>query len=407
MTNLLRLVLVDPQDSSRDAIKAAVATIDSAWVVGECSRYEYLVDIVGQSQPEVAIIAVGTDPAAALRAIQSLRSEFPECRLIAVGNASDGALLLQVIRAGVRDFLPRPLQPADLAAALERIRHEWRPANESAERGCSVIAVAGATGGVGATSLAVNLGCILAADTQRSVALVDLDLALGDADVLLDVIPEYTLTDVAQNIARLDLTLLKRSLTRHRSGLYLLPRPVRLQDMTAVEPEAFQRILGLLKATFSHLIIDLSKSYSPLDWIALEAAQNILVVTQLDLPSLRNMVRLLLSFDLEKGWKDRCRIVVNRVGLEHPHIGIKKAEETMGRAVFAQIPNDYALMVDVRNNGVTLPEEAPEAPITKALLQLAERLVGPAQSPATQPAAESGANGWFRFWRSRGVTAAT
>ena len=104
------------------------------------------------------------------------------------------------------------------------------------------------------------------------MALVDLDLSLGDADVFLDTIPDYTLVDVAQNVTRLDFTLLKRSLTKHSSGLFLLPRPVQLGDCKLITPDDMQRMFGLLKATFTHLILDLSKTYSPTDMVAMETA---------------------------------------------------------------------------------------------------------------------------------------
>ena len=131
----------------------------------------------------------------------------------------------------------------DLLAALERIGSQRFGRGEHKSRGSTVIAVAGATGGVGSTSLAVNLGCILAADPRKTVALIDIDLCLGDADVFLDTIPDYTLVDVAQNISRLDFTLLKRSLTKHPSGLYLLPRPVHLDDSQLVTPDDLQRVM--------------------------------------------------------------------------------------------------------------------------------------------------------------------
>ena len=152
--------------------------------------------------------------------------------------------------------------------------------------------MAGAIGGVGTTSVAVNLGCSLARDDKNSVALVDLDLCLGDADIFLDAIPDYTLVDVAQNVSRLDFALLKRSLTKHSSGLFLLPRPMQLEDVALITPDDLQRVIGLMKATFTHLVLDLSKSYSPVDMVALEAANDILLVAQLDLPCLRNVVRL-------------------------------------------------------------------------------------------------------------------
>jgi pilus assembly protein CpaE len=203
--------------------------------------------------------------------------------------------------------------------------------------------------------------------------LVDLDLSLGDADVFLDTIPDYTLVDVAQNVTRLDFALLKRSLTKHSSGLFLLPRPVQLEDAAQITPDDLQRMIGLLKATFTHLILDLSKGYTPLDLVALEAATEVLLVTQLDLPCLRNVVRLMMSFSEMNGLKDKVKIVVNRVGLDAAQISMKKAQETIGREVFWQLPNDYRTMSEVRNNGVPLIEQAPKAAITQSIVELADR----------------------------------
>ena len=134
--------------------------------------------------------------------------------------------------------------------------------------------------------------------------------------------------------------------------------------------------MGLLKATFSHLILDLSKGYSPLDMAALHEAEHVLLVTQLDLPCLRNVVRLLMSFGELEGLKDKTRIVVNRVGLDSGQISLKKAQETIGRDVYWQIPNDYRTMVEVRNNGVPLMDHAPKASITQSVAGLAAALTG-------------------------------
>ena len=260
----------------------------------------------------------------------------------------------------------------------------------------------GAIGGVGTTSLAVNLGCALARDPKNSVALVDLDLCLGDADVFLDTIPDYTLVDVAQNVTRLDFTLLKRSLTKHSSGLFLLPRPVQLEDIALITPDDLQRVLGLLKATFTHLVIDLSKSYSPIDMVALQAANHVLLVTQLDLPCLRNVVRLMMSFGEMKGMAEKVKIVVNRVGLDSGQITLKKAQETMGREIFWQLPNDYRTMIEVRNNGVPLLEQAPKAAITQSIVALADTLTGDEKGAAAeQPTKKSGLGRLLNLWSAK------
>ena len=375
MGNVLRLAIVDPNDSSRNELKNMLLRMDTVWLEAECSRYEFFTDVVAQSSPDVGIVSVDKSPGRAIALIEQLRSSS-DCSVVVVSSSNDGELILRAMRAGAKEFLTEPLTMDELVAAFDRILQQRTGAGVAKGRGCVSIAVAGASGGVGATSLAVNLSCALASDEANSVALVDLDMSLGDADVFLDAIPDYTLADVAQNVSRMDFALLKKSMTKHASGLYLLPRPVQLQDAPLVTPEDLRRVLGLLKASFTHVILDLSKSYSPLDMAALEECNHVLLVTQLDLPCLRNVVRLMMSFDEVDGLKDKTKIVVNRVGLDTGQIGLKKAQETIGRDIFWQIPNDYRTMVEVRNNGVPLLEQFPKASITQAVVALAVTLTG-------------------------------
>ncbi len=356
----------------RESLKTILLGLDMVWLEAECSRYEFFADVIAQTHPDIGVVALDADPDKALKLVEQLAAASPQCSILVVSGSTDGTLILRAMRAGAKEFLPKPVKIEDLVGALERLSERQFGKGEGKVRGSQVIAVCGSTGGVGTTSLAVNLGCALAADAKNSVCLVDLDLSLGDADVFLDTIPDYTLVDVAQNVTRLDFTLLKRSLTKHSSGLFLLPRPVQLEDAVHITPEDLQRMIGLLKATFTHLILDLSKGYSPIDMVALETATQVLLVTQLDLPCLRNVVRLMLSFGEISGLKDKVKIVVNRAGLDAAQISLKKAQETIGRDIFWQLPNDYRTMSEVRNNGVPLIEQAPKAAITQSVVELAE-----------------------------------
>src|SRR3954452_18590329 len=376
MPNVLRIAVVDPKDSTRESLKTMLLGLDTVWLEAECSRYEFFGDVVGQTNPDVGFVALDSNPDKALDLVESLAKSAPACDLLVTSSSTDGNLILRTMRAGAKEFLTQPLKPEDLAAALQRVARQRGGTAGNSSAGCSIIAVAGATGGVGTTSLAVNLGCSLAADRQNSVVLLDLDLCLGDADVFLDTIPEYTISDVSQNISRLDLTLLKRSLTKHDSGLYLLPRPVQLEDARHITTEELSRVLGLLKASFTHLIIDTSKSFSELDMHAMTEADQVLLVTQLDLPCLRNVVRLMMSFKESGKFDDRVKIIVNRVGYETGQISLKKAQETIGRDNLWQVPNEYRVMVEVRNNGVPLMQQAPKAAITQSINQLAAALSG-------------------------------
>ena len=386
MSNVLRLAIVDPSDPTRETLKTMLLGMDRVWLEAECSRYEFFADVVAQTHPDIGIVSLDHDVDKGLDLVAKLNETSPECSILVVSGSADGKLILRAMRGGAKEFLNQPVRLQDLLDSLERIGDRRFGRGETKARGSSVIAISGATGGVGTTSVAVNLGCALARDPKNTVALVDLDLCLGDADVFLDTIPDYTLVDVAQNVTRLDFALLKRSLTKHSSGLFLLPRPVQMEDMSLISPDDLQRVIGLLKATFTHLVLDLSKSYTPLDMVALQAANHILLVTQLDLPCLRNVVRLMMSFGNMKGVAEKVKIVVNRVGLDTGNISLKKAQDTMGRELFWQLPNDYRTMVEMRNNGVPLVEMAPKASITQAIIGLAEALTGSKSEAEEEPA---------------------
>jgi pilus assembly protein CpaE len=374
MSNVLRLAIVDPRDDSRERIKSILLGLDIVWLEAECSRYEFFADVVSEATPDIGILNIDSDSEKALRLIERLRADTPSCDLIVVSKSTDGSMILRAMRAGAKEFLTLPINLEELAQALHRIRDAKFGGANGKSRGCQMIAVSGATGGVGCTSIAINIGCNLAANPSNSVVLVDLDLALGDADVFLDSIPDFSLLDVTQNVSRLDFQLLRKSLTKHSSGLHLLPRPVQLQDCVEINAESIRRVFGLLKASFTHIVLDLSKSFSVVDQAAMELADEVLLVVQLDLPCLRNMVRLLMSFQEMENIRDKVKVIVNRMGLESGQISLKKARETLGRDVFHQVPNDYRTMIEMRNNGVPLIVQAPKAPITLAISELTRLL---------------------------------
>ena len=374
MSGTLRISICDPDEGTRDNLKKYLVGMDKVWLEADCSRYEFFMEIVEQTTPDAVIIDIDSDTDKALGMVESLQQSHKGVGVIVVSAHTDGQLILRAMRAGAREFLNSPVQIDELVGALDRVSASGDGSKRS--KSGTIISVAGASGGVGTTSIGVNLACSLAQNPDRSVVLVDLDLSLGDADVFLDMIPDYTLVDVGQNVSRLDLALLRKSLTKHETGVYLLPRPISLDDVNSITPEDFKKVLGLLKASFSHLVIDLSKSYNRLDLAAIQASNLILLLTQLDLPCLRNVVRLLSSLETYDNVSDKVRIVVNRTGLDKTQISNDKAEETIGREIYFGIPNNYSVISECRNNGVPLVQSAPRSSIAQSIDELAEKLCG-------------------------------
>jgi pilus assembly protein CpaE len=398
MKDVQRVAIVDPSDSTREPLRNLLLGVESVWLEAECSRYEFFIDVARQSSPDLAVVALDADHHKALQLIQQLTAEFPNLPILAVSARGDGQSILQALRAGAKEFITQPVVLEELMLAVQRLRqtrsnHDGGPQANGIKIDSSVISIVGSRGGIGCTSLAVNLGCILAQQANHNVALVDLDLALGDADVALDLLPDYTLADVALNIDRLDMTFLRRSLSKHACGLSLLPHPVQMEDISLIHEDHLGRVIGLLRASYTHLIFDLSKRYTPTDMTAMRMSDVIILVAQLELTSLRNVVRLLHTLNNEEGMGDKVKIVINRVGSEDGEITLKKAEETIGKTIFWQVPNDYKAMLGSRNAGVPLLTHAPKSKAQQSLQGLAGAMCG--KAPA-EPAKKE-RRGFFSF----------
>ena len=398
MKSVLRIATVDPNEETRNALKTMLLGIDTVWLEAECSRYEFFMDVVQQTLPDIVLVNVDSDPDAAVRLIGEVTSQTVQCVVLVISSSQEGSLILQVMRNGAQEFLNQPLKLDDFIAALDRIRatRGGGTGDGNGESG-KIITVAGVGGGVGSTAVAVNAAAALAQVPTHSPVIIDLDLTLGDVDVWLDIIPDHTLRDVSENIARLDYSLLKRSLTRHECGVFLLPRPVELESQELIQTDDLRRIMALLKATFSHLIIDVSKSFGPLDLSAMEVSDVILLVTQLDLSYLRNVVRIMEHLSQLNGLDNKVEIVVNRMGLEDSDISINKALETIGHEVFWQLPNDYTTMIGSRNNGKPLCQYSPKARISRSIHDLVARLASgdEAHREPSGPAKKKGLFGLF------------
>jgi pilus assembly protein CpaE len=382
MKDVQRVAIVDPSDSTREPLRNLLLGVESVWLEAESPRYEFFVDVARQSNPDIAVVALDADHTKAMQLISQLTLECPGMPILAVSARGDGQSILAALRAGAKEFLTQPVVLEELLTCLQRLRASRNSGESVHTNGAPkieslVVAIVGSRGGVGCTSIAVNLGCNLAhTDKNHNVALIDLDLALGDADVALDLIPDYTLADVALNIERLDMTFLRRSLCKHATGLSLLPHPVQMEDISLIHEDHLQRVIGLLRASYTHLIFDLSKRFTPTDLTAMRMADVILLVAQLELTSLRNVVRMLHTLSMEDGLGQKVKVIVNRVGSEDGDISLRKAEETVGQPIFWQIPNDFKAMLGARNAGVPLIQHAPKSKAQLSLMDLANALCG-------------------------------
>lgn len=381
-----RVAIVDPNESTRESLCTMLQGIDFVFPDAICSRYEYFLDVVVDSVPDMVLISLDSNKELALQMIGQLAAKYPHLPIITISR--DHGALLESLQQGARYFLTQPIMLENLLTALRRASGVATDENSTSG---GILAILGSRGGVGCTTLAVNIAATLSAEPGQTAALIDLDLVLGNADIVLDIQSNdnISIADLSHNFERLDLNFLKRAMISYdNTGLALLRHPLEIVDASVIHEHHVERILNLLRLNYNYLVLDLSKSLLPTDMTALHQADLILLVAQLELASLRNVVRLLHHFHQEPSLVDKIRVVINRFGADTVEEGIslKKAEEVIGKPIFWQIPDDPKTVLGARIKGLPLIRYAPRSNIQRNLQALAQTLTG---KPTNQEARNS------------------
>ena len=202
-----------------------------------------------------------------------------------------------------------------------------------------------------------------------------------------------SIADLARNIERLDMNFLRRAMAKHEgSGLSILRHPLEVAEVGVIHEGHVERIVNLLKISYSHLVLDLSKCLLPTDLMALRMADVILLVAQLELSSLRNVVRLVHCLSGEEALAEKIRVVINRQGAETVEEGIslKKAEEVIGKPIFWQIPNDPKSVIGARVAGQPLIKHAAKCRVQQSILGLCHAIFGKPEGASDVRESKSG-----------------
>jgi pilus assembly protein CpaE len=298
-------------------------------------------ELLHERDPELVLADFDGDPASSLRYIRLLSDARPSRVFLGTGPELPPQLLLDAMRAGVSEYLPQPVEPRDLEDALRRLsRKLGRGPGAGAPGGGRIVAFTGAKGGTGVTTTAVNAAVHAQAVAGRRTLLLDLDLESGSAGVLTSVAPRYSVLDLLDNLHRLDDSLLASLVTEHESGLHVLPSPLDPSDKREVKADQLRTVLRLLKHHYQLVLVDLGRPLSPVGRVVMEQADELYLVLNADLPSLRNAKRILPHIRSALEGRDApLKVVLNRVaeGGEITHQDVRAA---------LQVPVAFSLRLD-------------------------------------------------------------
>jgi pilus assembly protein CpaE len=359
--SLIRAALISTDAVFRDTVNDVVLGPDSGLTLALELPVSF--DRVGEEElkalrrcdPELMFLDLQDEPELGVKFAQFVTTSLPNCRFLAAGPSISPELLLEAMRAGVADFLAKPVSSDQLRSAILRLGSRLgRGAGESPRKPGVVYAFASAKGGSGSTTAVTNLAISLHQLTGKRVLLVDLELELGEVALFLGAQPRFNFVDLVQNFHRMDAGLLASYIERHSSGVHLLSAPYHPDRAEAISADQVRRIVHFLRQHYDYVLVDTSKSLSPATLAVFEQSDLVFVVTGTDLPSIRNIQRgLPLIRRALVGGEQQIRLIVNRYhGRET--ISLQDIERTIGIKVYATLANDYEAVISAVNSGTPL-----------------------------------------------------
>jgi pilus assembly protein CpaE len=290
-----------------------------------------------------------------LQLAQYLVEMNPAQLFIATGPVLSSEQLMQGMRAGVTDYLPKPVAPEDLRAAATRCAHKLRrPVDEKQREPGRIFSFFSPKGGGGSTTVATNLAILIHRTSHMKTLLVDLDLELGESALVLGVQPRFNFVDFVDNFRRMDASLLASYIEHHPSGVHLLSAPSQPEKAEGVTADQIRRILTFLRQHYDYIIIDTPRTFAPTTLVVFEQADLVFIVSTADVPSLRNIQRGIpvLKRVLTKG-EEQVRLILNRYD-PRDAISVEDVERSIGQKVFWKISNDYEAVMGSVNAGKPL-----------------------------------------------------
>jgi pilus assembly protein CpaE len=391
---MLTFILAFTERETGGYLEEKIKAAAPATILATCQRMEELLALVERHRPNGLLMDISADPDGLLPLVERVVKKYPSVSVYLACQKfkCHQGLLLTAMRLGVREFFPIPFED-DLKAAVGRLTEKVSSSQESspAARG-RLACLISSKGGSGSTFIATNLAVSLFQQYRRSTALVDLNLQLGDVSLFMNLKPQSTIADLAKNIERLDGVLLLEMMTKHSTGVQVLAAPKRLEEAGLLSATHLQKAYSLLKTMFDWVVVDLPIAFDESMLATCQNADEILLVTLLNIPALRNTKRYLEIFWRLGYPRDRVRVLVNRYyrGAEGS-LSPKEAEKALGHPIFHSIPNDYKAAISAINQGLPLRELVPNTPIVKAFDELARLLNSPAAGkkvPIQSPIAE-------------------
>lgn len=381
MTGSIRVILFNADEAYAPELRRALTAQPAVKIVAELDEPSLLPQAVAQFPSDLVLLNLDPAPLVVLEVAAQVVAASPKLAVFAASASTEGDVLLRAMRAGIRRFLVKPIDNDDLRQGLEQIAAD----RSETEQPGSLISVMGSAGGVGATFVATNLAVELAdlIGTQGKVALLDFDFRFGQVATMLDLEPHFTISDLCTTVEALDPAMIDKALVRHRSGVYVLARPLHFHHAESITAAHCASVMAMLQQMFDYVVIDGPTRSDPTGRTVLDAADHNLLVIQLLVPCVRNAARMIEELVSQGFNGDRIKLICNRTGRESMHLDAAQVERTLHRSLMHSLPEDWRVASTTVNLGQPLIQEFSRSRLRQSLRELAMKVHCPGEIPAT------------------------
>lgn len=366
------VVIIDNDLNARETLKEAIKGKPALGIMAEFDSMDAGFNAVLKEKPPVVFIDITHDTQEVLEHINRINVQNPGTNVFVMSESDSSDTVMQAMRAGAREFLLKPLNEDELKFVVNKAVSLTKAITSGEERNeGKIITVFSNKGGIGKTSIASNLAVNLADMTKEKVVLIDLNLQLGDITTFLNLNPAYDVSYLTNNLSRIDEGFLFGSLEKYKNkNLYVLADPPYLEQAEEVSAEKIEALLTILKMYFSYIIIDASNVFDAKTLSALDNSDDILLVSIVNLPAIRNAQRCLDLFERLDYPSSKIKLIINRY-MKDDEITSKDVENTLNHPIFWKIPNNYFTIISSINKGIPVCDVEPDSPLAKNYKQLA------------------------------------
>lgn len=380
----IKVLIVDDISETRENISRLLKLEEDIQVVGEASNGEQAIKKAEQLLPHVVLMDVNMPIMDGIAATEKISPNFPNISVIIISVQGEAEYLKKAMMAGAREYLVKPFGADELVDTIKRTYNleQKRLGKMEVTRKIfgnpkdskpQVVTIFGTKGGVGKTTLSVNVAAHIAQKTRKKVALVDLDLQFGDVSVFFNISPKKSIAELVQERGQLNIELIESYLIPHISGVKILPAPIRPEYSELVTPNNVLEILTILRKHYDYVFIDTPPFFLDTNLSALDMSNQVLLVMTMDLPTVKNM-KLSLELLDSLHHKGKTKLILNRAS-EDLGINSTDVENALDFLIAHQIPSDGKLVVTSVNKGIPFVLSNANAKVSKAVEQLANLVI--------------------------------